>query len=211
MKSSILPGVLAILGLLKFSFSAYCSGSPDSGERTNDLPIVATSYEFVRAVPNAKLYTAGPDDARFMVLHVYGDAYQVGLAQGQVLKDEIRQFISKTWTYLINMAVAGMDDKFSPTVLAMIVNMGFDRALDWTARVTAPFTPQAYFDEMRGLADGSGVDYDMIMRINLFAELTKASCSFFGAWGQASTSGKSFQLRALDYDTDGPFKVCLIF
>jgi hypothetical protein len=30
----------------------------------------------------------------------------------------------------------------------------------------------------------------------------KASCSFFGAWGAATTGGKTFQLRALDYVTD---------
>jgi hypothetical protein len=72
--------------------------------------------------------------------------------------------------------------------------------------VTAPFTPQSYFDEMRGLADASGIDYQMIVRLNLFAEITKASCSFFGAWGEATTGGKTFQLRALDYDTVGPFR-----
>lgn len=32
-----------------------------------------------------------------------------------------------------------------------------DRALDWTAQVTAPFTPQAYYDEVRGIADASGI------------------------------------------------------
>ena len=123
------------------------------------------------------------------------------------MKNEIREFISKTWAYLISMAVEGMGDKFSPLAQAMILNQGFDRALDWTARVTAPFTPQAYFDELQGLADGSGVDYDMLLRINMFPELTKASCSFLGAWGSAvATKDHTYQLRALDYDTDGPFK-----
>jgi hypothetical protein len=46
----------------------------------------------------------------------------------------------------------------------------------------------------------------MILRLNLFPELTKASCSFFGSWGAASSNGKTFQLRSLDYDTVGPFK-----
>jgi len=43
-------------------------------------------------------------------------------------------------------------------------------------------------------------------RLNLFAELTKAQCSFFGAWGSATKGGKTYQLRALDFDTTGPFK-----
>lgn len=99
-----------------------------------------------------------------------------------------------------------MDDKFSPLAQAMIINQGFEKALDWTARVTEAFTPQAYFDELKGIAEGSGVDYDMLLRINMFPELTKASCSFFGAWGTAVSNGNTYQLRALDYDTDGPFK-----
>ena len=162
--------------------------------------------EFVRAIPNAKLYKAGPANARFMVLHVYGTPYEAGLAQGQILRDEIRSFYSSTWTYLIGMAVEEMGEKFPPIVQALALNKGFDRALDWCAKVTEPFTPPEYFDEMRGIADGSGVDYAMVIRLNLFPELTKASCSFFGSWGAASTNGNTYQLRSLDYDTVGPFK-----
>lgn len=41
----------------------------------------------------------------------------------------------------------------------------------------------------------------------MFPELTKAQCSMFGAWGTAvNKEGFSYQLRALDFDTDGPFK-----
>ena len=78
-----------------------------------------------------------------------------------------------------------------------------------TAKVTAAFTPQEFFDELHGLADGSGVSYNTLLRLNMFAELTKASCSFVGAWGDATTfssDGHTYQLRALDYDTVGPFK-----
>jgi hypothetical protein len=76
-------------------------------------------------------------------------------------------------------------------------------ALDWTIRTTAPFTPQDYLDEIKGLSDGAGIDYDQLLRVNMMPELTKASCSFFGAWGDATAaSGHSYQLRALDYITD---------
>jgi isopenicillin-N N-acyltransferase like protein len=35
----------------------------------------------------------------------------------------------------------------------------------------------------------------------------QGDCSMYGAWGAATAStGKTFQLRALDWDTDGPFK-----
>jgi hypothetical protein len=41
----------------------------------------------------------------------------------------------------------------------------------------------------------------------MIGELTKGDCSMYGAWGKATAStGKTFQLRALDWDVDGPFK-----
>merc|ERR1719201_1085674 len=89
----------------------------------------------------------------------------------------------------------------------MIVQKGLDRALDWTRDTTAAFTPQAYFDEVRGLADSTGIDYDLLYRVQMFPELTKAHCSFFGAWNHSvAKSDHSYQLRALDFDTTGPFK-----
>ena len=204
-----IPSVVIFLVFLSIfsgiSHAAYCTGGPEEGERTNDYDIAASNLELVRAGSNAKLYQAGPTNARFNVLHLYGETgYETGLAQGLLMKREIKEFVYKTWGYLIKMVID--PEKFSPFMQAMILNKGFDKALDWTARVTAPYTPQAYFDELQGLADGSGVDYNMLLRINLFAELTKASCSFVGAWGSAVSNDNSYQLRALDYDTDGPFK-----
>ena len=62
-----------------------------------------------------------------------------------------------------------------------------------------------FFDEMKGLADSSGFDYEIIRRIHMIGELTKASCSMYGAWGDATKDSKNLQMRALDWGTDGPF------
>lgn len=41
----------------------------------------------------------------------------------------------------------------------------------------------------------------------MVGELTKGDCSMYGAWGKATAStGKTLQLRSLDWDIDGPFK-----
>jgi len=40
----------------------------------------------------------------------------------------------------------------------------------------------------------------------MIAEWTRAQCSMLGAWGAASFTGQLTQLRALDWDTDGPFQ-----
>ncbi len=57
------------------------------------------------------------------------------------------------------------------------------------------------------MADASGADYHKILGIHMIGEVTKGSCSMFGAWGTATAStGSLLQLRALDWDVDGPFK-----
>jgi hypothetical protein len=52
---------------------------------------------------------------------------------------------------------------------------------------------------MQGIADGSGLDYNQIRRINLFPELIRATCTMAGTWGSATASGHLLQLRALDW------------
>ena len=168
--------------------AAYCSGSPAPGERESAFPIYdqpAETLTFVKAVPNAILYEAGPPNATFPVVHLYGSPYEVGFAQGTLMKETVREFVLKTWAYLDSELVDEMGDKLSPFVKELIVSKGMATALDWAAEVTAPFTPAAYYEEVQGLADSTGLDYNLLYRINMFPELTKAQCSFFGAWGSA--------------------------
>jgi len=66
-----------------------------------------------------------------------------------------------------------------------------------------------FFDEIKGISDGSGIDYQTLINIHMIPELTQAACSMVGAWGEAikNTTGTLYQLRALDWTTDGPFQL----
>jgi hypothetical protein len=48
---------------------------------------------------------------------------------------------------------------------------------------------------MRGIAEGSGYDIWGIRQLNMVPELGKASCSIFGAYGNASATNKLIHLR----------------
>jgi isopenicillin-N N-acyltransferase like protein len=52
---------------------------------------------------------------------------------------------------------------------------------------------------MRGLSDASGVPLKLFKRIHMIGELTKGTCSMFGAWGKATNDHNLIQLRALDW------------
>lgn len=182
-KLAVLFIVLAIVNL---SFGAYCSGKPAPGERTSTLPIYDGKLRFRKQIKNAVLYEAGPLNASFPVVHLWGNPYEIGFAQGTLMKKEVIEFVTKTWAYLSSMLVDELNgDKIPQAVKELLVQKGIDRALDWTAKVTAPFTSQDYYDEVRGLSDATGLSYDLLYRLNMFPELSKASCSFFGAWGDS--------------------------
>ena len=198
--------VFLVLLAAEVANAAYCSGAPEPGVRESTLAIAGANLRTKRTAKNGVLQEAGPEGQRFDVLHVYGTPYDKGFAQGTLIKEEIKRFVHDTFAYLTSMVVDSMDDRFPKAVRELIVRFGMKEALSWCAKVTAPFTPQSFFDELHGIADASGVPYDTLLQLNLFAEITKASCSFMGAWGPATEGGKTFQLRALDYDTDGPFK-----
>lgn len=203
MQAFIFTLVLSVLFLGTVE-SAFCSGKPDDGERTSDYPIQDSDLVFLRSVDGAELWEAGPPNARFPVVHLWGSDYEMGLAHGKLMKKEIHHFINGVWEWAINSGLDELGDKLPKWAQEIVLKKGIARALDWTARVTAPFTPQSYFDEVRGLADGAGIDYDLLLKTNMIPELTKASCSFFGAWGAATkdSTGNAYQLRALDYITD---------
>jgi hypothetical protein len=159
----------------------------------------------VRTHPNGKAYQAGQPGYTFWVIHVWGSPYERGLAQGQMMKEEAAAFITGVWGYMeeqVEDAINGLPTWFRDWV----AEVGLDAALDLTRDLTEPYTPQRYYDEMRGLADGADVSYETIVRIHLIGELTKGDCSLFGAWGDATPDGTTLQLRALDWNTADVFR-----
>jgi len=70
-----------------------------------------------------------------------------------------------------------------------------------------PHIPERYIEEMKGVAEGSGVPYQQIYQVAMIPEAIKASCTMVGAWDQATPEGYTLvHLRALDWDTNGPFQ-----
>lgn len=49
------------------------------------------------------------------------------------------------------------------------------------------------------------MDYNLLLKANLFPELCRAVCSIVGAWGNATADGNLLQLRALDYFAEAFF------
>jgi isopenicillin-N N-acyltransferase like protein len=101
-------------------------------------------------------------------------------------------------------------DNYLPQWLAdLVANLGLDAALDFTEWATKEYTGAYFYEELRGIADGGNIDYKTLVRVHMIAGLTQGKCSMVGAWGAALAKNSAtslLQLRALDWDMDGPFR-----
>ncbi len=115
------------------------------------------------------------------VLVLRGSGYQMGLDHGRLLSAEVRTVVTEslTWTH---------GKGLSRDKLAAI------SAASW------PHVPQAFKDEMRGLAEGSGASLEDIRLMH--AMPSKFHCSGAAAAGAATRDGKLYHSRSLDYSLD---------
>eukprot|EP00049_Salpingoeca_infusionum_P004226 m.75950 g.75950 ORF g.75950 m.75950 type:complete len:455 (-) comp12468_c0_seq1:238-1602(-) len=200
----------ALLGCVACTMAAECHGKPDPDAKMNMNAIMKDPPKFVRSVKNAKLYTVGTGDDTINVVHLWGSPYEMGFAHGQLMKDDASNFVNAVWGYLeeqVEEAINGSVSKnLQPWFLKLVSDVGLDVALDLTMDITRKYTGDYFYQEMQGLADATGLSVHMIERIHMIGELTQGDCSMYGAWGKATAGNKTMQLRALDWDVDGPFK-----
>jgi hypothetical protein len=137
-------------------------------------PAQALRLELLARDGGGALYRAGPQ----RVLVLKGDAREIGRQHGTLLKDEVRLVLRE--------------------VLAATFRMGIDRpGLQAIADAHRPFVPESIDDELRGVADGAGVDYEELRLLHAMPE--KFHCSGAAAAGSATADGKLYHTRSLDY------------
>ena len=110
----------------------------------------------------------------FTVLHVYGDPYSMGYAHGQLLKEQISTIIPAFYQH-VQKLIENEIDFLPEEIREFIAKYGLDGALDLTYELTKDYTPSYFFEEIQGLANGSGVDYILLRRAHMLPELIKVS------------------------------------
>jgi len=192
--------------LLSTVAADFCHGVPSPNAQPNMNPIVKSPPVLLNTTTNGKLYLGGSGNDTFWILHMWGTPYQMGAAHGTLLQAQLHIMVPALWKYLEEQVDVIMK-KVPPEVARMIADEGLDVALDSTYELTRAYTGNYFYQEIQGIADAAGVSYDTLRRVHMIGELTKGACSMFGAWGTATAStGNTYQLRALDWDVDGPYK-----
>ncbi|MBX6312509.1 MAG: peptidase C45 [Isosphaeraceae bacterium] len=128
----------------------------------------------------------------YKVLHVKGTPYEMGYQQGALLKDDIRElvrFLFDEKAKELTIDIAGIGLKPNAKAIIAVIAEGQKR-----------FIPAWYFEELRGVAEGSGLSYDEIVVANFIPELFH--CSGFALAGSATKDGTLYHGRILDYGCD---------
>ncbi|ADV63129.1 peptidase C45 acyl-coenzyme A:6-aminopenicillanic acid acyl-transferase [Isosphaera pallida ATCC 43644] len=126
----------------------------------------------------------------YRILHLEGSPYDMGVQHGALLKDEIREQVR----FLFDVKAKELDAGIGPfKVDPYKVILGI-------SKTQQQFVPQRFYDELRGVADGSGLPYEDIVVANFLPELFH--CSGFALTGSATRDGAMYHGRLLDYGCD---------
>jgi hypothetical protein len=127
----------------------------------------------------------------YRVLHVKGEPYAMGYQQGALLRDDIRENVR----FLFEVKAKEAKIEIGPAKL-----LDPKRVIQGIVNQQRKHIPDRFFDEMRGIADGSGVDVQDIVIANFIPELFH--CSGFAISGSATRDGTLYHGRILDYGCD---------
>jgi len=132
----------------------------------------------------------------------------MGYAQGKLF-GILPSFIESIWSYLKGEVEGSLPPSFPQWFKDLLAVIGLDAALDLTYDLTKDYTGPYFFEELQGIANASGLSYQLLVRVHMIAGLTQGKCSMYGAWQSALDPNYPtalLQLRALDWDMDGPFR-----
>ncbi len=136
---------------------------------------------------NSYVATVGEGTEEIKIVVVSGTPFEMGLEQGKLLKDDIKENLNNFISYT-QKEVSG---KYSEEQ--------FFKFLDDAWAVNSPYIDPRVIEEMKGLAEGSGASLQMIQRAHMIPVISPYSCSGVIVWGKATAKNHTYQLRNLDF------------
>lgn len=130
------------------------------------------------------LTAVGEGDNRIPLIVVRGTPYEMGRKQGELIRDEAAGFINA----FLKIVQTADPKRFS------------DASLDAAWQAVSPHTDSRFHEELRGLADGTGVPLRTLQRAHAMPIVADYSCSGIAAWGTATRDGHLYQTRNLDWE-----------
>ncbi|CAF2713755.1 unnamed protein product [Rotaria sp. Silwood2] len=141
------------------------------------FPIADGPSRLIRTVPNGLLYQVGVGEYQSWLIHVWGmNGYDYGFAYGTLLSEQIRQFFPKAYAYLEQEVMDHLDHLKLPKWLKqLIADEGLAFALDMQNSLAQSYVDPEIYRELSGIADATKIDYDLLLRLHTFGELTRGN------------------------------------
>lgn len=147
------------------------------------LPASLFARERVEVEKHGKRIEIGTEAEPLTLLYLKGTPYEMGYAHGKLCSTEVRYLA----TEVAPLMLEGL--KYTPKQVDQI----------WEG-YTHHLRPE-FLEELRGLADGSGVPLVAIQRFHAIPDISEWHCTFFAATANATGQKPLVQIRALDYET----------
>ena len=130
----------------------------------------------------------------YLVLHLEGTHREMGEQHGKLLADHIKQNVD----FLVH-------EKGSQAVAKIgALEISPAKVIPQIVAIQRPHVAQKYWDELEGLAAGSGIPIGDLQTANFIPELFH--CSGFAVMNSATKDGTLYHGRVLDYGVDMPLQ-----
>ncbi len=126
----------------------------------------------------------GKDEIKIVV--VKGTPYEMGVQLGVLLRDDIKSTLNN----------------FLNTTAKKLPKLPLKKLLDKAWKINSKYIDQRVLNEMKGVADGSGVSLKLLQRCHMIPVVSPYACSGVAVWGNSTKNGHTYQIRNLDYSMD---------
>ncbi len=211
----VIKGFLALLLVFLIAGYAYVSvNTLSSGDEYLPSQDIIDKLASLKPVIKGQTTRLGPARKERRngntVLYIAGSPYEMGYQQGILLKEEISNGTVPKFSDPLSSSQDFFD---SPALLKAIMMIYLEIKI---YRPLEENTPLPYLQELKGIADGSGIDYRTIFIANFLSDFNMSmipgvikskaadfesghSCSSFVASGPATTDGSLLFGRNTDY------------
>jgi len=109
------------------------------------------------------------------LVHVYGDTgYDFGFAYGTLLREQIQAMVPQAWAHFEQEVEKALEELKLPKWFAdLIAEEGLDVALDVQNELVKKYMDEEIYNEIRGIADASKMDYKTAVRLHMLGEITR--------------------------------------
>jgi hypothetical protein len=155
---------------------AFCANDTEIGD-PNLNPVDETPARLISKVENGTLYQIGSGEDQIWLAHVYGDSgYDFGYAYGTLLRDQIYKMVPRAWAHFEQEILDSLSKlKLPKWFEELVVDKGLEFALDVQNDLVKGYMDEEIYNEMRGIADASKMDYQTIVRLHMLGEITRGN------------------------------------